>query len=90
VISNGLLLGMVVILMLAASQEEGYLGGLEEIVAIFGLMGLGTLVNLVQTANAKGSRVGYLLMATLYGAVFASFCYAPAHMGKPLPVADRI
>jgi hypothetical protein len=85
VIINGLLLGVVALLLLAASQEEGYLGGLGEIMVIFGLMLLGALVNLSQAINTKGSRVGFLLMATLYGAVFAYFCYEIAHMGKLNP-----
>ncbi|MGI4760069.1 MAG: hypothetical protein ACRYF0_05150 [Janthinobacterium lividum] len=82
---NGLLLGLVALLMLAAGREEGYLGGLGEVLAIFGLMGLGTLLNLVLAGTTKGSRVGYLLMAALYGAVFFYLGYAFAHMGKLNP-----
>lgn len=82
---NGPLLGLVVLLWLAASKAEGYLSGLEELIAIFGLMGLGTLVHLVQAAVTKGSRVGYLFIAALYGVVFCCFCYVFAHMGKLNP-----
>ena len=82
---NGIVLGLVALLMLAASQEGGFLGGLEELVAIFGLMLLGTLINLVQAVATKGSRLGYLLMAMLYGAVSLYFYYGPAFMGKPNP-----
>lgn len=82
---NGPLLGLVILLWLAASKAEGYLSGLEEIIAIFGLVGLGALVNLVQAAATKGSRVGYLVMAALYGAAFYCFCYIFANVGKLNP-----
>ncbi len=82
---NGPLLGLVALLWLVASKAEGYLSGLEEIIAIFGLMGLGTLVNLVLAAVTKESRAGYLFMAVLYGAVFCCFCYIFAHIGKLNP-----
>jgi hypothetical protein len=82
---NGVLLGLVALLMLAASQKGGFLGGLKELVAIFGLMIIGGLVNLVQAVATKGSSFGYLLMAMLYGAVALYFYYGPAFTGKPNP-----
>jgi len=82
---NGPLLGLVVLLLVAASQAEGYLGGLGEMLGIFGLMGVGTVLNLVLSGTTKGSRVGYLLMAALYGAVFSFFMYVFSHMGNLKP-----
>ena len=82
---NGLLLGVVVLLFVAASQEEGYLGGLLEMLAVMGLMGLGTLLNLIMAATTQGSRVGYFIMTTLYGVVFFFFMSAFSHMGALKP-----
>ena len=61
------------------------MGGFGEMLAIFGLMGLGALLNLKLSATTKGTRVGYLLMAAFYGAVFAVFVYELIHMGNPKP-----
>jgi len=82
---NGPLLGVVVVLLIAASQAEGYLGGLGEMLAVMGLMGLGTLLNLILSATTKGSRAGYLLATALYGIVFFLFISAFSHMGNPKP-----
>ena len=82
---NGLLLGIVALLFVAASKEEGYLGGLLEMMAVMGLMGLGTLINLILAATTQGSRVGYLLMTALYGVVFFFFMSAFSHMGSLKP-----
>jgi hypothetical protein len=82
---NGLLLGVVALLFVAASQEEGYLGGLLEMMAVMGLMGLGALLNVILSATTKGGRAGYLVMAALYGAVFFFFMSAFSHMGSLKP-----
>ena len=82
---NGPLLGLVGVLLIAAKQADGYMGGFGEMLAIFGLMGLGALLNLKLSLTTKGNRAGYLLMASLYGAVFAFFIYDLSHMGNPKP-----
>ena len=79
------LLGLVVVLLLAASQAEGYLGGLGEMLAVMGLMGLGTLLNLILSATTKCSRAGYLIATGLYGIVFFFFMSAFSHMGNLKP-----
>jgi hypothetical protein len=85
VLINGPLLTLVGLLFVAAGQAEGYLGGLEEILAAWGLMGLGFLANLIAVATTKGSRTGYAAMAFLYGAVFCYFFYIFSHMGNLKP-----
>jgi hypothetical protein len=85
VLVNGPLLGLVSLLLVAANHAEGYLGGLGQILAIWGLMGQGALLNLVLSGTAKGSRVGYLIMAALYGGVFAFFMWVFSHMGNLKP-----
>jgi hypothetical protein len=82
---NAPLLGLIVLLFIAAGQSEGYLGGLGEMMAVWGLTGLGTLFNLSRTSTTEGSRTGYLLMAGLYGAVFGFFTYAFCNMGNLKP-----
>lgn len=82
---NGPLLGLVLLLFIAANQAEGYLGGFGEILAVWGLMGLGAFLNLIAAATTTGTRVGYVLMAVLYGAVFYYFLYAFSHMGNLKP-----
>jgi hypothetical protein len=82
---NAPLLGFIALLMLASSRAEGYLGGLGELLGIFGLVGLGTLLNLVLSGTTKGSRVGYVLMAALYGSVFFFFAYVFSNMGNLKP-----
>jgi hypothetical protein len=82
---NGPLLGLVVLLLIAASQAEGYLGGIGEMLVIMGLMGLGTLLNLIQSTTTKGNRVGYLIMTVLYGGVFSCFMHAFSHIGNLKP-----
>lgn len=82
---NGPLLGLVALLVLAASREEGYLGGLMQLMAVGLLMGLGALLNIALAGNTKGSRVGYLIMSFLYGGVFLFFAYVFSHMGNLKP-----
>lgn len=82
---NGPLLGLVVVLLIAASQADGYLGGLGEMLAVMGVMGLGTLLNLILSATTKGSRAGYLIATGLYGIVFFFFMSAFGHMGNLKP-----
>ena len=85
VLLNAPLLGLVGLLLVAASQAEGYLGGMGQILAIWGLMVLGALLNLVLSGTTKGSRVGYLLMAALYGGDFAFFMWVFGHIGNLKP-----
>ena len=82
---NGPLLGLVALLGAAASQAEGYLGGLGQMLAIWALMGLGVILNVILSGTTKGSFVGYLLMAALYGAAFLFFAYAFSNMGSLKP-----
>ena len=72
-------------LLIAASQADGYLGGLGEMLAVMALMGLGTLLNLMLSATTKGSRAGYLIATGLYGIVFFFFISAFGHIGNLKP-----
>jgi len=82
---NAPLLGLIALLFIAAGQSEGYLSGLEEMMAVWGLTGLGALLNFILASTTEGSRVGYLLMAGLYGAVFGLFTYIFGNMGNLKP-----
>ncbi len=79
---NAPLLGLIGLLFIAANQAEGRLGGLGQLMVIWGLTGLGTLLNLILASTTEGSRVGYLLMAGLCGAVFGFFTYVFSNMGN--------
>jgi hypothetical protein len=82
---NGPLLGVAVLLFMAARHAEGYLGGFGQLLAVWGLMGLGALLNLITAATTTGSRAGFALMAVLYGAVFYFLFYEFSHMGNLKP-----
>jgi hypothetical protein len=82
---NGPLLGLAALLFIAARHAEGYLGGFGQLLAVWGLMGLGTLLNLIIAATTTGSRAGFALMTVLYGAVFYFFFYEFSHMGNLKP-----
>lgn len=82
---NGPLLALIGLLLSAAANAEGYLGGLGQLLAIWGLMGLGALLNLMLASKTKDSRVGYQLMAFLYGAVFCLFTFAFGSIGRLKP-----
>jgi hypothetical protein len=82
---NAPLLGLIGLLFMAANQAEGYLGGLGQMMAIWGLTGLGALLNLMLVSQTKGSRVGYQLMVFLYGIVFCLFTYVFTSMGNLKP-----
>nr|GFC89627.1 hypothetical protein [Tanacetum cinerariifolium] len=84
---NGPLLALIGLLLIVAANAEGYLGGLGQIMAIWGLLGLGTLLNLRLASKTKDSRAGYLLMAGLYGAVFGFFTYAFGNMAAATTAA---
>lgn len=82
---NGPLLALIGLLLSAAANAQGYLGGLGQLMAIWGLLGLGTMLNLMLASKTKDSRVGYQLMAFLYGAVFCLFTFAFGSIGNLKP-----
>lgn len=82
---NGPLLALAGLLFVAARHAEGYLGGFGGLLAVWGLLGLGACINLIAAATTTGSRMGYLLMTLLYGAVFYYFLYEFSHMGNLKP-----
>lgn len=82
---NGPLLALIGLLFMAAQQAEGYLGGLGQMMTVWGLTGLGALMNVGLSSSTQGSRVGYLFMAALYGAMFFFFSYVFSHMGNLKP-----
>jgi hypothetical protein len=82
---NAPLLGLIGLLFIAAANAEGYLGGLGQLMSIWGLTGLGALLNLILVSQTKGSRVGYQLMVFLYGGVFCFFTYVFSNMGNLKP-----
>ncbi len=63
---NGPLLVLAGLLFVVARHAESYLGGFGGVLAVWGLMGLGALLNLVAAATTAGSLMGYVLMAALY------------------------
>ncbi len=79
---NGPLLALAGLLFVGARHAEGYLGGLWEIIAVWGLIGLGALLNLIAAATTTGSRMGYVLMIILYLAAFYYFFYVFSHIGN--------
>ncbi len=79
---NAPLILLIGLLFVAAHQAKGYLGGLGQLLAVWGLTGLGTLVNSIKAGTTQNSRVGYLLMAFLHGVVFCFFTYVFSHMGN--------
>ena len=83
VLLNGPVLALAGLLFVGARHAEGYLGGLWEILAVWGLIGLGALLNLIAAATTTGSRVGYVLMAVLYWVLFGYLFYVFSHIGNP-------
>ena len=59
VLINGPLLALIGLLFMAAANAEGYLGGLGQLMVIWGLLGLGAMLNLMLASKTNDSRVGY-------------------------------